>query len=313
MNSSPLISIVSTLYYSESYIESFHQRISQSVRKITDDYEIILVNDGSPDDVLNTVLSLLSKDTHLKLINLSRNFGHYEAAMTGLEHAKAEWVFLIDVDLEEQPEWLNLFWQNMQNSPELDVIYGVQNQRKGGRFEKKTGQLFYQIFNHFSEIHIAENMVTARLMRKPYVEAVLAYQERSFFAPGIFHLAGFKQEALGVDKLSKGSTSYPLGKKIALMVRGMLAFSSRPLEYILYLGLTLICLSLSVTAVCFYQWFIGAGLSHLLGLLAMLSFFSGIILVCMGVVAMYLAKIYQEVKARPRTVIKKIYTHSSGS
>ena len=104
------ISIVTTMYHSSPYIKEFYERISNEVLKITEDYEIIFVNDGSPDDALDVAVSLNEKDKKVKVIDLSRNFGHHKAIMTGLSHTKGEYVFLIDCDLEEEPELLGLFW-----------------------------------------------------------------------------------------------------------------------------------------------------------------------------------------------------------
>src|SRR6185369_8084865 len=124
------LSIVTTLYYSEPFIKEFYNRITAEAKKITDSYEIIFVNDGSPDPSLAAAIELHKNDTHVKVFDLSRNFGHHKAIMTGLSHAKGDYVFLIDVDLEELPEWLGMFWKDMKNQTEFDVIYGVQDTRK---------------------------------------------------------------------------------------------------------------------------------------------------------------------------------------
>jgi putative glycosyltransferase len=101
-------------------------------------------HDGSPDDSLKKSIKLYNKDKKVKVIELSRNFGHHKAIMTGLSHAKGEFVFLIDVDLEEEPELLGRFWQELQNSDDVDVVYGVQENRKGGWFERWSGNLYYK-------------------------------------------------------------------------------------------------------------------------------------------------------------------------
>jgi putative glycosyltransferase len=146
------LSIVSTLYQSSPYIDEFIRRVSVCAQQITEAYEIILVNDGSPDDSLHKALIAQRQDTHLKIVDLSRNFGHHEAGMAGLEQALGEFVFLIDSDLEENPELLLQFWSELTRKPEVDVIYGIQEQRKGGWFEQFSGYLFYIIFNKLSPI-----------------------------------------------------------------------------------------------------------------------------------------------------------------
>ena len=133
------LSIVATLYNSEPHLNEFYERLTQSAQQITHDYEIILVNDGSPDSSLELALKLFDQDSRVRVIDLSRNFGHHKAIMTGLEHTQGECVFLIDSDLEEPPETLNLFWDEMQRGRDLDVVFGVQGKRKGKVFERVSG------------------------------------------------------------------------------------------------------------------------------------------------------------------------------
>src|SRR5262245_50248855 len=136
------LSIVSTLYKSAGHLEEFFERITKAASLITADYEVILVNDGSPDESWVMSERLFKNSHHLKVIELSRNYGHHKAMMTGLRHAKGEYVFLVDSDLEEDPELLGLFWEKMQKDPnEIDVVYGVQESRKGGWVEKLSGAI----------------------------------------------------------------------------------------------------------------------------------------------------------------------------
>ena len=127
------LSIVTTLYHSAPYIEEFYARVRNEAEKITSDYEIIFVNDGSPDHSLDVVLPICERDEKVKVIDLSRNFGHHKAMMTGLAHARGAWVFLIDCDLEEEPELLGKFSAEVKGSG-ADVVYGVQQKREGKLF-----------------------------------------------------------------------------------------------------------------------------------------------------------------------------------
>ena len=136
------LSIVTTLFSSSDHIVEFFERVSKVAKELVrDDYEIIFVNDGSPDNCLNISLELMKSDPKLKVIDLSRNFGHHRAMMCGLENAIGEKIFLIDVDLEEEPEWLISF-NSIMISEDVDLVYGVQGERKGGLFEKITGYFF---------------------------------------------------------------------------------------------------------------------------------------------------------------------------
>ena len=141
------ISIVTSLYYSEGFIEEFYERSVASVKKITDDYEFIFVDDGSPDQSGQKVISLQERDQRIVLIELSKNFGHHKALFTGLKHATGDYIFLIDVDLEEDPELLSVFWEALQAEKDADVIYGTQAKRKGAYFEKASGRFYYRVIS----------------------------------------------------------------------------------------------------------------------------------------------------------------------
>src|SRR5438093_844843 len=140
------LSVVTTLYRSASYIADFYERVSRAASTMTDDYELIFVNDGSPDDSLQRAIALYEQDRRVRIVDLSRNFGHHKAMMTGLAHVRGDLVFLIDVDLEEQPDWLLEFSKVMERT-RADVVFGVQQRRKGRLFERWTGAIFYKSFN----------------------------------------------------------------------------------------------------------------------------------------------------------------------
>lgn len=184
------LSIVATLYQSAPYINEFHERASASAKRMVgDDYEIVLVNDGSPDNSLDLAIRLTEQDSHVVVVDLSRNFGHHKAMMTGLAHAKGELIFLIDSDLEEEPEWLLKFDEQMVQE-RCDVVYGMQGVRKGGAFERSTGAAFYKLFRKLTGINQPDNIVTARLMTQRYVQALLSHRERELNIGGLWIITG---------------------------------------------------------------------------------------------------------------------------
>ena len=149
------LSIVTTLYQSAAYVEPFCRRAAEAARAITDDFEIVLVNDGSPDDSLARAVSLAEQDPRLVVVDLSRNFGHHKAIMTGLAHARGEQVFLLDSDLEEAPEWLSEFFE-VRVREGCDVVYGVQAERRGDAFERISGRWFYRLFSAMTGMALPE-------------------------------------------------------------------------------------------------------------------------------------------------------------
>jgi len=302
------LSIVTTLYKSSPYIDEFYSRITAEAEKITDDYEIIFVDDGSPDDSLLKAIDLHKIDTKIKVIELSRNFGHHKAIMTGLSHAKGEFIFLIDVDLEEEPELLGKFWENLQNSEDIDVVYGVQESRKGGWFERWSGAIFYKIFNFLSDIEIPSNITTVRLTTQKYNKNLIKYKESELFAHGLFYHCGFNQKAITFSKVSTSTTTYTLRKKIVLLINSITSFSSKPLIYIFNIGFIITFISfLFILKIIFNKLFFDIAFEGWSSMIVSIWFFGGFIILLLGIIGIYLSKIFIETKNRPFSIIRNIH------
>jgi len=307
----PSLSVVSTLYYSQDYIVEFYERILKCIREIGfEDYEIIFVDDGSPDNSLKVAVSLHEKDKHIKVIELSRNFGHHKAMMTGLSHAKNDFVFLIDVDLEEEPELLLTFWKEL-NKPEnsdADVIYGVQGKRKGGWFERWSGEVFYRTFDYLADIKHPRNLITARILKHHYVEALLMHEEREIVISCLWAITGFKQVECAVKKHKRNGTSYSLTKKISHAVNAITSFSAAPLKFIFYTGFSIFSFSLFYSIYIVYRkLFHHQSVDGWTSLIVSIWMLSGLTILFIGVIGIYLSKIFAETKRRPNFIVKRKY------
>ena len=305
------LSIVATLYRSAKFIEEFHLRASQAAQKLVgDDYEIVLVNDGSPDESLELAVQLSEADRHVVVVDLSRNFGHHKAMMTGLRQAHGDLVFLLDSDLEEDPAWLLLFSEQMEHE-KADVVYGIQQQRKGKFFERWTGQMFYKLFRFLSGLDMPDNIVVARLMSRRYVNALIQHNERELFMAGLWVITGFDHRPQIIVKRSSDETTYTLGKKVAQLVNSITAFSSAPLVAIFGVGCSIFLLSAVYTTFLFINWlFLASPPGGYTSLIASIWLLGGLIIAFIGVVGIYLAKIYAEVKQRPYTIVRNVYCHA---
>ncbi|WP_168427383.1 glycosyltransferase family 2 protein [Candidatus Colwellia aromaticivorans] len=302
------LSIVTTLYSSEKYINEFYERIVISLSDITNEYEIVFVNDGSPDESLKKAREIAKKDQRVRVVNLSRNFGHHNAIVAGLESAEGELVFLIDVDLEEDPELIETFWREYNNDPDVDVVYGIAKQREGSKFRMFAGSLFYRLFNHLSNTQIPHNLMTVRLMSRQYIEALSLYEENSVFLGGLFADVGFNQRGLVVEREYKGESTYTLRKRINLLVNAITAFSSKPLEMFVYIGSTVSAISfLAILFVIFKKIFLSIDVAGWASAMIMTSFFGGIQILSIGVIGTYLGKVFNEVKGRPRYIVSDIF------
>lgn len=306
------LSIVTTLYYSAPYIKEFYTRICSLADAITENYEFVLVNDGSPDNSVEVAISLCQEDSRVRVVDLSRNFGHHKAMMTGLMYAKGDLIFLIDVDLEEPPETLSLFYEKFQNN-QVDVVYGVQYKRQGFWFNRISGSLFYILFNFLSDSPIPHNPLTARLMTRRYVEELLTHKEHLFNIEGIWAATGFKQLAVAVNKNPyKGTSTYSFISKVAYSIRAITAFSNKPLIYIAYLGLLMtIPSSIYLIYLVFGYFFLGLGVTGWTSVIVSLWFLGGLIIFILGIIAIYISVIFVETKNRPYTIVRQVYEHKT--
>ena len=303
-----ILSIVTTLYRSEPTLRDFHRRASEAAFALVGAaYEIVIVNDGSPDGSLDIGLDIAMHDPRVRLIDLSRNFGHHRALMTGIGQAKGQFVFLIDSDLEEDPAWLADFAAQMQ-SEQCDVVYGVQSQRKGGAFERASGHAFYSAYRWLTGFKLPRNLLTVRLMTRRYVDALLQHDEREMFIAGLWLLTGFAQSPRTVKKESFSPTTYSVGKKFALVASSVASMSNRPLIGVFYLGLAVSVLSGLYIAILFLRWFwVSRPPDGWTSLIASVWLLGGLVLSCLGLVGIYLAKIFTEVKRRPYVIVRAIH------
>lgn len=302
------LSVVTTLYKSEPYIRDFYDRILSEANKLTNDFEIIFVNDGSPDDSLTILKGLVEFDSRVVVVDLSRNYGHHKAIMTGLEYAKGNFIFLIDSDLEESPELLGLFWLDLISDESVDVVYGVQARRKGGFFERLSGNIFFSAFNFFSDVKIPKNFLTVRLMRRRFVEALIKFPERDLVFSILNSLVGYKSKEVEVVKLDHSPTTYSFSKKVRLLFRHILVASPRPLLLSFNIGLLVVFFSVLLVGYLSYKKIMsGVEVDGWVSTVVAISFFGGLNMFFIGVVGAYIAEIFEETKKRPRTLVKHVY------
>jgi putative glycosyltransferase len=297
------------MYNSSSFVEEFHERMTRAAASCTADYEIVLVNDGSPDDSLECALAIARKDSHVKVVDLSRNFGHHHAILAGLSQAEGERVFLIDIDLEEQPEWLHTFAAEQERS-RADVVFGVQQARVGGMISRYLGGMFYKLFNALSETKIPENVCTVRILTRDYVQAVLSLKDRNLFLAGNFAWAGFDQRQVTVQKKWRGGRSnYTLKRTIRLFFDAVSSFSSYPLRVIFVTGLVISILSGLFGLEIAIRKILNpdAVLLGFSSVIVSIWFLGGLMIFFLGVIGLYLSKIFVEVKDRPQFIIRRIY------
>lgn len=306
MTAAPVrLSIVTSMYRSAPFLNEFHARCTATAARMgVSAYEIIFVNDGSPDDSLRMAVALHGRDPHVRVVDLSRNFGHHKALMTGLAHARGDLVFLLDCDLEEDPDWLIAFHERLE-AEAVDVVYGVQAERKGDWFERAAGRVFFSLFNRMLTHPIPVNVVTARLMTRRYVKALVSHQEREICLAGLWVITGFEQRPFIVHKGSRGESSYTTRTRLSVFANAITSFSNRPLIYIFQIGMGVMGLSVAAGVILLYMSINGRiGVPGWASIMVSIWFLGGLIIFCVGVIGMYLAKIFTEIKQRPYTIVR---------
>jgi putative glycosyltransferase len=296
------------MYRSAPYLPLFYARCKEVCDALYDNVEFVFVNDGSPDEALDIALRLRKSDPRIKVVDLSRNFGHHKAIMAGLQHASGDYVFLIDCDLEESPEWLYDFRTELAENSDADLVYAVQSNRKGSLWERMTGALVWKWINALSEIKIPSNLVTARLMSRRFVNALIQFGEQELFLAAVVSATGFRQIGIEVTKGSKDSSSYTLAKRLNLMLNGVTAFSSTPLMLVFYLGLLVSTVSLGlVVYFAMRQFMYGLAPSGWTSLLISVWAVGGLIIFSVGILGIYLSKIFSETKKRPYVITRAVH------
>jgi putative glycosyltransferase len=299
------------LYRSEPYVREFHRRMAAAASAVTGSWEMVYVDDGSPDRAGDIARELGADDPRVVLVELSRNFGHHQAAVAGLQASRGERVFIIDVDLEEQPEWLEAFWKELDASG-ADVVFGVNRVRGRGRY---PGGLFWRLFNALSDVQVPMNPCTVRVMTRRYVDALLSLPDRNLFLAGSYAWLGFKQVGTEVQKSVRPTrSSYTVRRLLELLLDAVTSFTSYPLRLIFAVGVGIASAALAAGA-GLVSWKLLRPEAISLGwpsLMVSVWFLGGVIIAFLGVIGLYLSKIFNEAKGRPLYVVRAVHRRPAG-
>lgn len=305
----PTLSIVTTLYKSERYIGEFLDKAIKAGEAFGENFEIVVVDDGSPDASRQMVEQRADFDSRIQVIELSRNFGHHPAFWCGMHHARGDFCFLIDSDLEVDPTLLFRFKEKMESS-KADVVYGVQESRQGLARTRIFGGLFWKTFSAFSDVNVPPDIMTERLMSRKYMNSLLSMQDNSLFLGGMFYWPGFQQVSLQlVKKPRSGKAAYSLFDRFKLLIEAISSFSSVPLTLIFWIGM-----GISLLSATYFIYLLLRKLFFPETLLDGFTFLAlvtvggwGTILVALGIIGLYIHRVFKQVQARPVFIVKNIY------
>ncbi len=302
-----LISIIVPCYNEQEVIQITHNRLVSVLEEITPQYELIYVDDGSQDETANQLRQLQQRDQRVKVVLLSRNFGHQMAVTAGLDHVGGDAIVLIDADLQDPPEVIKEMVNRWYEG--YDVAYGVRTDRQGETpFKLWSAKAFYRIMNRLSDVAIPLDTGDFRLMDRQVVEALKMMPERDRFLRGMVSWVGFRQVAVPYQRSRRlaGVSKYPLFKMIRFAADGILSFSLVPLRVAIWAGLFTVALSIIGIIYALFvrlftmSWVPGWTISFIA-----ILFIGGIQLVFLGVIGEYIGRIYREDKRRPLYLVRE--------
>ena len=303
------LSIVSPVYRAELVLDELVERISNNIPSAFNSFEIILVDDFSPDKSWQKIIEISKKNKNVFGFKLSRNFGQHYAITSGLNFASGEYVFLNNNDLETPPSVLVDYYNEIKKDTSLDIVYGYQEVRKGNFIEKKAGSIFWVLINKLSDTKIQHNILTERLMTKQYVNNFLRLQDAILFKRGMMYWVGFNQKGIPVEKGEReGASTYTIKRRAELMLQAITSFSGKSLKWLFYIGISisffsfLFLIYLSMQKII-HQDEVQLGWTSIVDINMLIL---GIISTFLGLIGIYIYKIFKQVQGRPNEIIKRI-------
>jgi len=303
----PKLSVVTTLYGSRNFIERFYSEACRVAGALNLPFEIIFVNDGSPDDSFEAAHTIQQRDSRVKLIDLSRNFGHHRALMTAFSFASGDMIYVTDVDLEEPMDFLRVCHERFLRG-DCDVVFGYQKQRRGNWLTRAPGNAFSSLFNLLCNMEVQPNQVAARLMSRRYVASLLTHRESDPYMIGLWAITGYVQIALPIVKSSTGISSYTAYKRVALALNSIVSFSGRPLLLSAAIGILICFLAGIWVTFLIGRWLLwGNEVEGWTSVIVSVWLLGGTNLFFIGLVGLYVSRIFGQVKQRPNVIVRATY------
>ncbi len=309
----PQFSIVTPVYRSSESLVTLYERIQKTMDEfISEEFELIMVNDASPGNDWEIIRTLADRDARVKGINLSRNFGQYYALTAGLDQARGEWIIILDCDLQDQPEEIpQLFAKACEG---YDIVLAQRIERQDSWFKRFCSKSFYTVFSYLTDTKQDPSTAQFGIYHRKVVNTLIEMRERLRFLPAFIQWVGFRSTAIPVAHGARdhSPSSYSFRRLLALALDTMIAFSDKPLRLIVRLGFIITSLSFLAGIFFFIETLaegtnIDPATKGWPSLMISLCFFSGLIISLLGINGIYISKIYDEVKKRPLYIVQEIY------
>jgi len=298
-----LLSVVAPVYNEEGTIEEFYARVCTALQGLR--FELVLVDDGSTDASEIELRKLASNDPRVRIVQLSRNFGHQTALTAGLDHARGDAVVMLDADLQDPPELIPRMLDHWRAG--CDVIYAVREQRSGeSHFKLATARWFYALFDRLAQVDLEHNSGDFRMLDRRALDALLSMRERNRFLRGMTVWVGYRQAAVPYkrDPRYAGTTKYTIPKMLSFSLDAISSFSHRPLQLATLLGFLISTLAFIAVPVVVVLRILGSYLPGFSSLTIAVLLLGGIQLMAIGLIGEYVGRIYDEVKGRPLYLVR---------
>jgi polyisoprenyl-phosphate glycosyltransferase len=309
MKGSGMISIVVPVFNEEENLRELYRRIAGVMEYLGLSFELIFVDDGSTDRSFDVMLEISEKDKNVKIIQLSKNFGHQSAILAGVDHAQGKAVIMMDSDLQHPPELIAKLVEKWHEG--YEVVYTRRSATPSvGIFKKLTSHCFYMLANYLGEVNIAPGTADFRLLDRAVIESLRDFGERSIFLRGIIHWIGYRQAAIYYMAAPRysGKSKYPFLKMLRFAMHGITSFSSIPLYITAILGIFISFFSFLYAGMVIYmRLFTNRVVEGWTSVMVAVLFLGGIHLISLGIQSIYLGQVYKEVKRRPRYLVRGIY------
>lgn len=305
------ISVVIPMYCEEEVADICYKRVVNNLKKLSDrySYEVVFINDGSKDNTLNILKKIASNDDNVKIISFSRNFGHQVAVIAGIRNVTGDAVIIMDADLQDPPELFEGMIEKWENG--YDVVYGKRKTRSGeSLFKLLTAKAFYNTLNKLSEIEIPKDTGDFRLVDRKVIDVIASLPEHNKFLRGLFSWVGFNQYAYEYNRVNRvaGKTKYPFKKMFKLATDGILSFSAKPLKVVGAIGFfsVIVSIVILVYSIVSFVFKLNSLTPGWTSIMCTMTFIGGIILISLGMIGEYIARIYEESLGRPEYIIDEL-------
>ncbi len=300
------LSVVTPVYNCSSCLIALSERLKETLSSITNDYEIIMINDGSPDNSWDVIQALAIKDSKIKGINLSRNFGQHKAITAGLDYASGNWVVVMDCDLQDQPEEILKLYNEAQNG--FDIVRGRRIHRQDYFFKKLSSKLFYFLYNYLTESKTDSTVSNFSIISSTVVEKLCLLHEQNRTYPLFLNWVGFKSSLVNVEHAQRkdGKSSYTFRKLISLAIDSIVSQSNKPLKLSIKFGFLLSFASCLYAAWLMLRYFMySVPVAGWTSVMVSIYFIAGLLFANMGILGLYIGKTFNESKNRPLYIIQE--------